>query len=378
MPEDKAISILGIVSFKVFPALMGGQKGVADFYAHLSRYCQVNLAVSKDNAENTDLNAQVFPVLFHHKTGPANLLKTFVLKKLMKQKQSDVIMVEHSYLAWLGLLLRRMTGKPLVIHSHNIEAHRFRDMQKPFWWLYLAYERWAHRSADHSFFISEADRQWALENWRLEEKRSSTVTYGTDRQGPVAGPDRRQQRAKLVSEHGLDPSTRLFLFNGTLDYLPNTDALRIIISELLPLLRAMNFPFRIFICGNRATRQWEQVLQQYPELIYKGFVRDISLYFQGTDCFINPGTLGAGIKTKLIDALALNQDCISTESGARGIPAAATEGKLTVVKDYDWRAFANAMRLQAAQPFTDTPSAFYQIFGWEGIVRQALLSLQSL
>lgn len=357
---------------------MGGQKGVADFYAHLSRYCQVNLAVSKDNRENPGFNASVFRILYHHKTGPANLLKIFLLKKLMKQKQADVILVEHSYLAWLGLLLKRMTRKPLVIHSHNIEAHRFRDMQKPFWWVYLMYERWAHRRADHSFFISEADRLWALENWRLEEKRTSTVTYGTDRRMPVPSSVRRQQRARLISENGLDPSTRLFLFNGTLDYLPNTDALRIIISELLPLLRAMKFPFRIFICGNRTTKQWEQVLQRYPELIYKGFVEDIGLYFQGTDCFINPGTLGAGIKTKLIDALAQNQDCISTESGARGIPAAATEGKLRVTQDYDWRAFAVAMRDQHLQPFTDTPPSFYQIFYWEDIVRKALLSLQSL
>ena len=45
-------SVLGIISYKVFPAQMGGQKCVAEFYAHLSKLTQVTLVASKENEVN--------------------------------------------------------------------------------------------------------------------------------------------------------------------------------------------------------------------------------------------------------------------------------------------------------------------------------------
>ena len=46
MPHKKP-NVLGIISFKVFPALMGGQKYIVDYYRELSKQTNVVLAVSK-------------------------------------------------------------------------------------------------------------------------------------------------------------------------------------------------------------------------------------------------------------------------------------------------------------------------------------------
>jgi hypothetical protein len=371
-------SVLGILSYKVFPAQMGGQKCAVQFYTHLAKYTRVVLAVSKENTA-VDGNKNIHPILYHHRWGFANLLRIFRLRKLIKQENIDVVCIEHSYLGWMGVLLRWFTKKPFVIHSHNIEAHRFRDMHKPLWRLYLLYERWMHQKANHSFFITEEDRQWAVTHYHIAENKSSVVTYGTEVSEGITQNQRILYRNQLIAEHNLRTDTRLFLFNGTLDYLPNTDALRIIISELLGLLQPMRFPYKIFVCGNRLSGKWQQVLAGYPDIIYKGFVDDISLYFKGADCFINPVTLGSGIKTKLVEALSYNQPCISTESGAKGIPAELAGTKLTVVADYDWPAFANNMRIKSTAVHTDdVPPAFYQMFNWDNIVQKALLSLQTV
>ncbi len=371
-------AILGLVSFSVFPAEMGGQKGVADFYTYLAQRRKVVLAVYKKNPVAKDQPFMVLPILDHHKWLFTNFRHIAKLAKLIRQQPIGYIFIEHSYPAWMGWVLRRMTGKPYFIHSHNIETHRFRDMCKPLWQVYGWYEKKIHRLANHSFFITQEDRNWACTHWHLEINRTSVVTYGTALLSPLPQEQKRIYREQLLKENQLSPDTKLFLFNGTLDYLPNIDAIGIIIHTIIPLLVMANQSFRIIICGSKLGKKWEDILHATPGVLYKGFVPDIALYFRGSDCFINPVTQGAGIKTKLIDALAENLTCISTRSGARGIPQNLTGDKLICVEDNDWGAFTNAMLSLDLSLYPDTPGSFYQNFHWNTIIQQALLSLPTV
>jgi hypothetical protein len=374
----KSLSVLGIVSYQVFPAQMGGQKCVADFYSHLAKQTKVVLAVSKENETAGTFGFQTFPFLYHHRIGFANLFRIYRLYKLIKQEAIDVICIEHSYLGWLGMLLRWITKKPFIIRSHNIEALRFRDMQKTGWRLYALYERWVHRKADFSFFITAEEMQWAITHWQLDEKKCCVITYGTDIRQPVGYAEKFIYRKQLCLENKLPVQTKLFLFNGSFDYLPNIDALRVIISELLPALQLQSFDFRIFICGRWLSKQWQDVLKTHPEIIDKGMVDDIAYYYKAVDCFINPVTLGSGIKIKLIDALSYNLTIISARNGARGVLPELTGQKLLILEDYDWQGFAKTMADPANLAPLDTPEAFYEAFNWDTIVQKALLSLQAL
>lgn len=371
-------SVLGIVSYKVFPAQMGGQKCVDGFYRQLSAHLPVTLAVARGNEAVPVGKSKILPFLYHHRSGFANLLWLYRLYKLIRQEQIDVLIVEHSYLGWMGMVLRRLTNKPFVIRSHNIEGLRFRDMRKALWWIYLWYEKKIHQKADHSFFITREEMDWAIANWQLPPQQCSVSTYGIFQKKPAAATVQQECRQQLLAENGLAPQTKLFFFNGTLDYLPNTDAIRIIRSELIPILNASGIPYRIFICGSGATDTLRKTLLASPGLIFRDFVQDTSFYYKGTDCLINPVTLGTGIKIKLVDALAHNQYCISTRTGAKGIPAGLAGEKLVLVEDYDWQAFANAM-LHIADTYKEpVPETFYQFFHWENIVQQARLSLQTV
>lgn len=372
------LSVLGIVSYKVFPAQMGGQKCVAEWYAHLSRLAKVTLVVSTDNNPGANSAYTILPFLYNHWWGFLNLRYLYRLNRLVKEQAIDTIIIEHSYFGWLGILLRLITKKPFVIRSHNIEAHRLRDLQRNGWWLYEWYEKKVHQQADHSFFITDEDRAWAVKHWRLAERKCTVITHGTDIRQPLSIDEKNSAREQLLATHTLPPATRLFLFNGSLNYLPNIDALRIIINELLPALQSMPFEFRLFICGKGLSAQWEAVLRSHPGIIYLGLVEDMELYHNGTDCFINPITLGGGIKIKLIEALAHNQTAISTRSGAQGIAPNLVEDKLVIVEDYEWAAFAKAMAGPGIDTYKKTPEAFYRAFNWDTIIQKALLSLQPL
>lgn len=371
-------AVLGIVSYRVFPASMGGQKCVEGFYRELSMYADVRLAVEKSNTADTVGNATVLPFLFHHRLGFLNLFYLYKLYKLIRNTQTDYIIIEHSYLGWLGVLLQRLTKKAFVIRSHNIEGLRFRDMRNWYWQFYLLYEKAVHRRADKNFFITKEEMDWAIHNWQLDREKCAVVTYGISLQAPVSETERMQYRTALIARHRLPVHTRLFLFNGTLDYAPNTDALRIILNELLPRLVKTPIPFKIIICGTRTTEQWKKVLQQHPDILFEDFSEDIAVYFKGVDAFINPVTLGTGIKIKLVDALSYNQYCISTKSGAKGIPYAAENPRLVLIDDYDWNAFAAAMTWIDDIDRKPVPDSFYQFFLGKNIVQKALLSLQAV
>lgn len=373
----KQPSILVLISYRVFPALMGGQKCIASFYQELHQHCKVKLIVSKDNDLKATNGLDIEDFLYNHWNGFANIQYLFRLLKIIKTNQCQYLIIEHSYFGWLGYLIQLLSKTPFIIRVHNIEAHRFRDLNRNGWKLYYYYEKWICKRADKLWFTSPNDMVWMQENWKISNEKCMALPYGIDITSATTYIEKQACRSILLEKFTLNSYSKLFLFNGTLDYLPNTDAIRIIITELLPRLSKQTKGFRIFVCGNRITEQWEKELQKHPEIIYTGFVKDISTYFKGTDCFINPVTLGSGLKTKLVEALSYNQDIISVVSGAKGIEETYSGKKIKLVADYDWDAFVHEMMSNNLPSKNDTPEIFYTDFNWKHIVEKALLSIQS-
>jgi glycosyltransferase involved in cell wall biosynthesis len=371
-------AVLGIITYPVFPAEMGGQKCATAFYATLARHTRVVLAVSKENQPADIFIPDTYPFLYHHRKGWANLRWIFRLRKMIRQQGIDIICVDHSYPAVLGWILKKLTGKKLVIRSHNIESHRFRDMRRFWWRLYQVYEKWIHRRADHSFFITPEDQEWAISHWQLSTGKCSVVPYGTSRTVPATEEERLTTRKQFLQTHQLSADTRLFLFNGTLDYIPNTDALWVLVYEIIPRLRKTGIPFRMLITGKRIRKDWEKVFRSTSEILFLGFVPDVDAVYLTADAFVNPVTLGSGIKTKLVDAVAAGTVSITTESGARGIAPELAGEDMIRIPDYDWNLFAATMASLPLNAGTHTPPAFYMHFHWEAIIKNALLSLQSL
>lgn len=368
-------NILGLVSFKVFPASMGGQKGVALFYKHLAAHTRCALAVTKGDAAETGFPATVYPVLAQHKKSWGSIGKLGTLRKIIHKEQTDYIIAEHSYTAWLAFILRWMTGIPFCIHLHNIETHRFRDMGKPLWRLYGLYEGWILRRANHLFFITDEEMNRAISQWRLDTRRCTRIPYGTTEQSCPDLSLQQNSRAWILQACQLSTETRIYLFNGSLDYLPNIQALETICTEILPRLKKSAEPFIILVCGSRLSQAWVSRLNSTPGVHYLGFVSNFDTFVSGADCFLNPIMLGAGMKTKLIDALSANCYCVSTAKGAEGISKELADARLAITPDGDWDAFTDAMLHPLTDRTTSMPVSFYQFYHWNTIVKKALLSL---
>ena len=279
-------------------------------------------------------------------------------------------MLIHPYYGWLGILLKIFTKVKLVINSHNIESLRFKSMNKSWWKPLWYYEKYIHRNANLNFFITDEDKNYAIEYFGLNKDKCFTITYGFDFNTPPNSIEKNNAKNELIKIHSISNEDVILLFNGTLDYKPNLDAVNHIINSINPvLLQHNNFNYKIIICGKGLPLEYNNLKDQ-PNVIYAGFVDDISLYFKGADIFINPVIDGGGIKTKLVEALGNNLYSISTVEGAIGVPENITNNKLKIIRDTNWETFAKAI-IEADFQKDNINGKFFEYFYWENIAEKA-------
>jgi glycosyltransferase involved in cell wall biosynthesis len=367
--------IAALVPYNIYPPKMGGQKGIAFFYRYLGELLPVTIVTTKNNTSEPGQKNVLAPVLSNSKWRYIDPFLFFRIRSIIKKNNITHLILEHPYYGWLGILLKWFGGIKLVIHSHNIEATRFKSMGKWWWGILWNYERSTHRRADLNFFIQEDDREFALRRFGLDPSRCVVITYGFEMEKAPSAEERASARETICSDYAIDPAATILLFNGTLDYKPNKEALDVILEKINPLLSARDLRYKIIICGNKLPASYHDLAAfTGSNIIYAGFVNDINLFFKGADIFINPVIEGGGIKTKVVEALGHDLSVISTRSGATGISADITGGKLRIIDDGDWESFAQSI---SAMPVKNSiPKNFFDHFYWGNIAKKAASFLQ--
>ncbi len=288
---------------------------------------------------------QLIPLFSANPLHYINPFYFFKIRRIIKQNNITHLLMEHPYMGWLGFLLKKYTGVLWMVRSHNIEAMRFKTLQKWWWRILWLYESWVHRNADMSFFITNDDKHFAISKYHVSELKCDVLTYGIHLEEAAFTKRKKWAKTNICKQYNMPLSNTILLFNGDLGYAPNTSAVEAIVSHINPLLmQHSGFQYTIFICGKHLPEMVQkQIEAKTKNIIYTGFVNDVNLFFLAADIFINPVVAGGGIKTKLVEALAFNCSAVSTKSGAAGIDSPDINKKLSVVENDDWNAFAEAI-----------------------------------
>lgn len=368
--KDK-VNIAVLASYKIYPAVSGGQKGIALFYKYLSQLLPVTLLTVTGNEKPDGANIKCIDMLGSSKLRYINPFLFFKIRKFIKQHEITHLVLEHPYYGWLGRLLKTFCKVRLVVHSHNIEALRFKSMKKWWWGILWNYEKHTHGSADINFFITQTDLDYAIKNFHLKESKCHLITYGTEINTIPSQEERAAARKVIASAHDIADTDTIILFNGFFDYQPNLTAVDVILEKINPLFQQQpGFSYKLIICGKNLPPSYNN-LKDFADknIIYPGFVPDIKPYFIGADIFINPIVNGGGIKTKLVEALSYNLSSVSTKSGAIGIPAETTIDKMITVNDDDAASFCDA--ILSIDKHINTGAAFFEHFYWGSIAEKA-------
>jgi glycosyltransferase involved in cell wall biosynthesis len=365
-------NVLSIVSYQFLPAKMGGQKGIAFFNRFFSKQVKLTCVTVERNDPQLAEGYDLLNILSDNKIRYINFLYFFTLKKIIKERNITHVVLEHPYYGWLGILLKIFCKIKLIVHSHNIESERFKSTGKWWWKILRFYEKLTYKSADICFFISDEDKDYAIRYFDLEKQKCTTITYGFELSNAPLQEEKKIARDFLHSKYAIDHQDKLLLFNGTLNYKPNLDAINIIIKKINPLLLSNNsFRYKIIICGKGLPDSYAELSRYKNEnIIYAGFVDDIVPYFKGSDIFINPVVDGGGIKTKLVESLGYNMNVVTTANGAIGVPVSITGNKMKIVANDDWKLFAEDIIM--ADIHSNIPAIYFDHFYWEAIAKKAL------
>ena len=144
------------------------------------------------------------------------------------------------------------------------------------------------------------------------------------------------------------PATQAFtvLFLGALDYLPNEQAVRWLVDEIVPALQR-HFgaqALRIQVVGRNppAWMKQAQGIELHPD------VPRVEPYFAGCHVLVVPLRMGGGTRIKIIEALAYGRPVVSTAVGAEGLGLQAGQHALMAETTNEFVQAVAQLQAQAA------------------------------
>jgi len=365
-----AIKIISIIPYKVLPAKLGGEKGIALFSEYLAKQIPLIAISTKNNDVTAANNFTVLNIMSNSRIRYVNFFQYFTIRKIIKEQNATHLLIEHPYFGWLAWLIKRTLPVTWVVHSHNMEYMRSKSMGRWWWAALKGYEQWVYHQSDINFFISDDDLSHAVNVLNTDPSKSHSITYGIEI--PAIPGDIESSKKFIREKYNIPENEKILLFNGTLSQKANYDAISIILENINPALMENKLQYKIIVCGKDLPESFDELRKyQNVNIIYAGFVDDIDVYFKAANIFLNPITSGGGVKTKAIEAIAMNCTLVSTEFGAVGLKKDVCGKKLQVVADNDWQAFANKV-MEHMNEISHTPKSFYDHYYWGNIAKKVV------
>lgn len=163
------------------------------------------------------------------------------------------------------------------------------------------FERWMFTPYDRTVVIAEPDREMLQS---IQPKLTIDVIPN--------GIDLDQFQ---VQDGERDQKTLLFV--GNYDYAPNQDAVKVLVEQILPRVRDQIPDVRLQLVGNHPP-DWMRGLAS-DSIEVTGRVPDVQPYLAEATVFVCPLRIGAGLKNKVLEALAMGIPVVATPLSVDGI-----------------------------------------------------------
>jgi polysaccharide biosynthesis protein PslH len=136
------------------------------------------------------------------------------------------------------------------------------------------------------------------------------------------------------------PLPHNMVFTGSMDWLPNDDAILYFMREVMPLIRKDVPDATLTVVGRNPTPALVELGNANPSLTITGRVDDVRPYMNSAAAYIVPLRIGGGTRLKIFEAMAMEKAVVSTTVGAEGLPL--TDGVELLLADKP-AAFARAV-----------------------------------
>ena len=243
------------------------------------------------------------------------------LRALLQQETYDVILCD--FLVAAGVIPWDWPT-PKVIFTHNVEAaiwrRHYEVATNPVWkaiswqeWRKMeAAERRCLRLADHVLTVSETDRNAFA--FFLDPEKLTVIPTGVD--------------VDYFQPMPVEEIANSLVFTGSMDWLPNEDAILYFVDAILPLIKAQCPDVSLEVVGRSPSRKLQALAEREKSMRLTGWVQDIRpCVARGAICIV-PLRIGGGTRLKIFEAMAMGKSVVSTLVGAEGLPVRGGENIL--------------------------------------------------
>jgi sugar transferase (PEP-CTERM/EpsH1 system associated) len=248
------------------------------------------------------------------------------LARLLADETFDLIVCDFLFPA---VNLPKRLPCPAVMFTHNVESEIWRRHAetKPGLLgrlLYgaqhrrmLRYERRTLARFDGVLAVSDADRE------TFARLYPGAITQ------PVHVVPTGVDTEYFVPSGGSHQASNL-IFTGSMDWLPNEDAMLYFCRDVMPAIRAEVPDATLTIVGRTPTPAVKK-LAEAQGVTVTGRVDDVRPYMRDAAVYIVPLRIGGGTRLKIFEAMAMGKAVVSTTIGAEGLPV--TDGEHVLLAD---------------------------------------------
>ena len=255
------------------------------------------------------------------------------LRSLLAQARYDVIVCDFVFAAGV---IPWSCPTPKVLFTHNVEAtiwRRHYEVATNPVWKAISLREWRKmeaaelrylRLADHVLTVSQTDR---------------------DAFAPLIGPNKITVIPTGVDVDYFHPlpveeTPASLVFTGSMDWLPNEDAILYFAEAILPLIKRQCPEISLEVVGRSPSRKLQALAEAEKSIRLTGWVDDIRPFLaRGSVCIV-PLRIGGGTRLKIFEAMAMGKAVVSTSVGAEGLPVRSGENILLADAPQD---FANSV-----------------------------------
>ena len=253
----------------------------------------------------------------------------------LEHKQSFDLLV-CDFLAPAANVPRSLTT-PAVLFQHNVEA--------------MIWKR------HYEVQTNPAKKAYLFGQWQKMRKFEREMCRRFDSVIAVSAEDRDQMKREYGAEAVFDVATGVnteffrpsgaarakphnIVFTGSMDWLPNEDAIRYFMREIMPLIKKKVPGVTLTVVGRNPPPALVDLSKEDPSLIITGRVDDVRPYMESAAAYIVPLRIGGGTRLKIFEAMAMEKAVVSTTVGAEGLPL--TDGVELLLAD-EAATFADAV-----------------------------------
>ena len=205
---------------------------------------------------------------------------------------------------------------PKIFFAHNVESLIWKRhcsvTRSPHWKLatwkeYRSMERTERKFvqlADHVLTVSETDRSYFSQI--VHPRKISVVPTGVD--------------VDFFRPAAHEPSSESLVFTGSMDWMPNEDAVFYFADKILPKIRSQ-VPGALFqVVGRKPSSRLRALAEKEKVIKVTGAVEDIRPLVHDAAVYVVPLRVGSGTRLKIFEAMAMGKAVVSTSIGAEGLP----------------------------------------------------------